>query len=259
MKIYWYPDEYNVGDTLSRPILELFLPEEKIEQVGPNERGKLLAVGSILRLMREHDIVWGAGIMRGKPHLVPLDVKFLAVRGPLTRGLLHGGRVPEVYGDPGLLLPLMYRPEVEKKFDLGIVPHYVDRKLVEAKLPSLQFNGGEPIGSMKIIPVSLPWRKFVDEVLSCRRIVSSSLHGIVIAEAYRIPAEWAVYSDKVIGSGFKFRDYFMGTGRRAYEPGEPLPPIPDLRRIQSGLLGALYSHFLPDRPNLGAAFMESIE
>jgi pyruvyltransferase len=235
MKVYWYPDEYNVGDTLTPHIIKHFLKCD-IERAGQDETGKLVAVGSVMSKVRTNDIVWGTGCIREKEYKAPAGVKFLAVRGPLTRGLIKGAEVPEVYGDPALLLPLMYMPDIEKTHRVGIIPHYVDKKIVMSKYAFAS-------GFNKFIDVALPWKQFVDEVLSCERVESSSLHGIVIAEAYGIPATWMKYSEKVIGNGFKFRDYQLGTGREPKGTGEVLDAIPNKRHLLDTLLGALYSHY----------------
>ena len=48
----------------------------------------------------------------------------------------------------------------------------------------------------------------IDEILACEYIISSSLHGIIVANVYQIPAIWLRYSDKLSGDDIKFYDYF---------------------------------------------------
>lgn len=222
----WYyhrPAELNVGDSLSEPILSYFLKGVNLRRAEKKDSGKLVSCGSVMSMVKSGDTVWGTGCIRNKELRLP-NVKFLAVRGKLTRGLIKGSIVPEVYGDPALLLPLIYNPKIEKKYKVGIIPHYVDKDLVKGE---------------KIISVALNWKEFVNEVLSCEQIISSSLHGIIIAEAYGIPATWAVYSDKLTGGQFKFQDYFSGTGRKEQKPFTLLPAIENIKNIQDNLLKAL--------------------
>ena len=107
-----------------------------------------------------------------------------------------------------MLLPLIYTPRAEKRFEVGVVPHYVDRDAVRVNDPSVT-----------IIDVRSDWRSVIEQIAECETIPSSSLHGLIVAEAYRIPALWTTITDKVAGEGFKFRDYYLSTER---EPPEPL-------------------------------------
>src|SRR5690606_9819769 len=132
-----------------------------------------VTAGSILAHVNRHCVVWGSGIIQSDQVVKP--AKFLAVRGPQTRKRLleQGHQVPEVYGDPGLLLTLYYNPTVKKKYKLGIVAHYNDFKTIkphyqnekEALLIDLMTNDIEAT---------------TDQFLSCERIVSSSLHGLIV-------------------------------------------------------------------------------
>jgi len=226
MKTFFLDDlNNNVGDTLSKPILEHFgIP---VELCGRKETGKLLAVGSVMSALRRNDFVWGTGCIRNKKIVARPGVKFLAVRGPRTRALISNAVVPEVYGDPALLLPLIYNPKIEKKYKVGILPHYVDKKIAPVK-------EGE-----HFIDIQTNWKNVIDEILSCEKIISSSLHGIIIAEAYGIPAVWSKYSDNIIGGEFKFQDYFLGTGRAEQKYFTDIEPIKNLAEIQENLIKAL--------------------
>lgn len=218
--MFWY-DSKNVGDALS-PIIVSHFFQKDVSLAKRNETGKLLGIGSVMKALREGDTVWGTGIMRedDKFPMAP-KCKFLAVRGKLTEKIL--GIDVGVYGDPALLLPLMYNPEVEQKYDVGYVPHYVDKPIFKG------FKG-------KVIDIEQDWRGFVREIKQCKKIVSSSLHGLIIAEAYGLQAEWRVYSDKVLGKGFKFRDYLSATDRESFD--EPLDKS-KLKSIQDSLIKAI--------------------
>lgn len=232
MKVYQYPAKYNVGDTLTLPLLEGLFPGTVFERVKENESGKLLGIGSIMTKIKPGDTVWGSGVMRHTDKFPQApQVNFRAVRGVMSRDIIvkSGGTCPEVYGDPALLLPLIYKPEIEQTNDIGVVPHYVDREIV-----------GNYFKEVPIIGVNQNWKAFIDQILSCKKIISSSLHGIVIAEAYGIQAEWVVMSNKVLGNGFKFEDYLTGTGRKARGPSE-FPAITNIKEIRDGLLTAIKS------------------
>jgi pyruvyltransferase len=213
MRVYQHPGTDNFGDTLSIPILSR-LTGRPVELAERNERGKVLAVGSILTCMRPGDVIWGAGVQQDQRFQAD-GATFLAVRGPLTRSSIDGVDVPAVYGDPGLLLPLVHAPDVEVRHDVGVVPHFVDAE------ESAQRNRGA-----LHVDVRAPWPDVVERIRSCRRIISTSLHGIVVAEAYGIPVMWhASYTGKLRSTNLKFQDYFMGTGRAPQRPGvlDPLP------------------------------------
>jgi pyruvyltransferase len=228
IKAYWWPAK-NFGDTLT-PIIIKYLTGMEIIPAGRGDTGKLLAVGSILHLIKENDVVWGTGLNRPITIKAPAGATFLAVRGPITRKSVTGADVPEVYGDPGILLPLIYNPKVEKKYSIGYLPHYVDKP---------HFINHPPGEKETLIDIQSDWKNVIERVKECETIVASSLHGVICAEAYGIPAIWVKYTDKIVGGDLKYNDYFLGTGRGEQKKGELIPPIQDLSGRQEVLIKAL--------------------
>lgn len=173
---------------------------------------RVISCGSIMRLSNERALIYGSGIRDRKQSFVPGCVLF--VRGPLTRM-----RVKELkrnclalYGDPGLLLPRIYNPShIQASYELGIVPHVVDAARVR---PAYE---GQP-GVLVIDLATDDVESVIDRMLSCRRIVSSSLHGLIVADAYGIPSAWIQFSGRIKGDGTKFLDYLQSVGRSATQP-----------------------------------------
>ena len=214
LKIFWWNGSHNFGDALN-PILIQRLSAKKISWVNPlfYRHKNYLVIGSILAAANKSSIIWGAGFMRQGSQCYEKPLKVCAVRGPLTRKkLLESGiKCPEVYGDPALLLPLLYTPTVKKQYKLGIIPHIHDK--------TAEWIGTIDSTDVKIIDIQNPDpMEFIDELLSCEKIASSSLHGIIVADAYKIPSLWLEFSDKVEGKGFKFRDYFLSVHRSDTNP-----------------------------------------
>jgi len=209
LKSYYFAHENNFGDMLTIPTLE-YITNRKIQKVKADYEGKIVSCGSVLqRAVRKDDIIWGSGCMYDKELILPDNVKILAVRGPLTRKLIKNVYVPEVYGDPALLMPKIYNPKIEKKYDVGIIPHGVDKHLFKIqdneKILFIDINNGDI-------------NKTIDQIKSCNVIISTSLHGIIVPEAYGINVVWIRTSDKIFGGNFKFNDYLLSTGRDMREP-----------------------------------------
>lgn len=221
-----FPHSKNFGDALAAPIVE-FLSEKKV--LPSKDISRFLfsllkfknysVVGSILQWSKKESIVWGAGFISKeeiKTFYKPSNV--CAVRGPKTRELFLSYKVdcPEIYGDPALLLPLMYNPTIAKKFQFGIIPHFYDFnhpwiKEVSAREDVLIID----------LRVSTNYKKVIDELLSCEVIFSTSLHGVIISDAYKIKNRQITLSDKVVGAEFKFADYYESVSRKHVVPINP--------------------------------------
>ena len=174
-----------------------------------------LCIGSTLNyLPTRRTIVWGAGVIDDALELRERPARIHAVRGPLSREYLLSRHLqcPAIYGDPALLIPYFYRPMPSKqprKLKIGIVPHYSDRgspilSEITANHPEIEIIDIVNYGS---------WTDLIDRICGCEAILSSSLHGLIVAESFGIVNHWISVSDKVIGNGFKFRDFYASVGK----------------------------------------------
>lgn len=208
----------NLGDELNFYLLKSFTrrPLFNLPCLLYKNRENILMIGSIIEsLANKNSIIWGSGAMYGGEKVLREKPKrVLAVRGPLTREYLlsQGVDCPEVYGDPALLLPRIYNPRITKKYKLGVIPHHVD---FESEYLSELKKDAE----VKIIKLKgyEDWQKTIDEICECEFVISSSLHGLIISDAYGIPNLWVKFSSKILGGNFKYLDYFMSVGRNVSE------------------------------------------
>ena len=228
INLFWFSRHYlkrddviNFGDELSKFIVEN-VSGKKVKWINPLKQSffqrnfvkNYLAVGSILHFGAKNSHFWGSGLIDTKINAP--NAKYYAVRGRFTRKelLSRGFKVPDIYGDPGLLTPLYYKNEIaNKKYVLGIIPHYLEVEEMLEQSHSLNLSN-----EIKIINLRNDVETVLEDILSCENIVSSSLHGIIVPQAYDIPTLRVEFSDKVIGDGIKFNDYFDSVGIEYYNP-----------------------------------------
>jgi len=204
---YWWTGERNFGDLLTPALLKAYgLTPVYCHNANDSQ---IASTGSIIgRLPADYSgIVLGSGLLSDNRNLrLPL-ARILALRGELTKERLQVNQeIP--LGDPGLLCSdLLRRRDSTKKTFLGIVPHYEDRDHEVFHALSRRYKK-----EIQIINVQRSPRSVVKDIDSCQHILSSSLHGIVVADALDIPNCWTALSSRVIGKGFKFRDYYSAFG-----------------------------------------------
>lgn len=214
----------NFGDELNVYLLKRLLPDCKlfnrndICRFGHNDRPDYMVIGSLVEeFTTKNSIIWGAGAIEGgNRKLRNKPNKVLAVRGKLTRKYLMDNEVecPQVYGDPALLLPCVYRPEsTGNKDEIGIIPHVSE--INHPKVKQLVDNCG-----FKLVRFDKydKWESVIESICSCKGIISTSLHGLIISDAYNIPNVWGTLDDNLIGGHFKFHDYFSGVNRVTDKP-----------------------------------------
>lgn len=204
----------NWGDIIGLSICNHFSPHPFSEVSDPYAAGKLLAVGSVMAFSMPGDIVWGAGTISPKAlGCGGRQMKILAVRGPHTRAMLvsAGLTVPNVFGDPAMLYPQIRARSsgLDTSHRWGVIPHYCD-----IGHPALEKWAAEGV---LILDICAGKEEFISQLLSVDRLVSSSLHGLIMADAYGIPNARITLNDKLYGGDFKFNDYAAGVNRGAID------------------------------------------
>jgi len=249
--VYW--SENNFGDALS-PLLVEELSGEKTRLKGAYIKklrrlvkgiiyispkiisailfpwqSNVLGVGSIITCGNARSKVWGSGFMNS-------DGKFnggeiFAVRGPHTAERLveQGYQKCSVFGDPALLLPLWLNPAKNRQHKLGIVPHWKETEEFISKYGK----------DYKVIDLrTKDIERVVEQITSCEYILSTSLHGIIVAHAYNIPSLW-IQRGYIETDGFKFADYFSSVG---IDPYKGFENIDEILKSEQGWVKLFKSH-----------------
>lgn len=205
---YWKPSHgHNFGDFLASVIVQRMLA---MHEIVPNEPrqvpARLLSIGSVLHFAQTGDTLWGTGrngkVPQDEHQFKSLDVR--AVRGPRTRQFLGelGIQAPEVFGDPALLLPHLFEKRLKRcteKGKVGVVPNLHDIALMQ---------------DQDFINPRANWDEVIKEILTCDFVISSSLHGLIVADAFGIDCCHLRLSDTE--PDFKYLDYCEGVGRTQF-------------------------------------------
>lgn len=207
LKLYWSSGlkngKKNFGDWLS-PVLCEAVSGQKVVYAKPS-CCDVVAIGSIMHRLKNHFWthrvhVWGSGLIEKIP---PFNSRHYihAVRGKYTAATLRNCTVTAL-GDPGLLCDILLPKPIQGKiYRVGVIPHYKDQKNPAIK----EFAKQSGVTTIDIFSETLD---FIEQVSRCEYIVSSSLHGLIVADALNIPNGWIKLSEKVRGNDFKFADYY---------------------------------------------------
>lgn len=162
---------------------------------------RLACIGSITHLLPPGTHVFGSGI-RTQDARPQGPLVYHAIRGELSARITGALKVPR--GDPALLLPLVYKPEVLDEFKGKVVyiPHQTHYRTVFEKVM--------PPNVVVVSPHDPP-TYILSAIVSSDGVISSSLHGLIVADAYGVPNVWL--KELPEEGAWKFHDYFSTTGR----------------------------------------------
>lgn len=239
--IEWWGFKKNLGDWLTLPVTQYMLSRKGLSNEivkGGGKHRHLFVMGSIIGFKGFDATIWGTACLNLEQaynigrQSVFREYDIRAVRGPLTQKVLQaaGYNVPDVFGDPGILLPLFYSPSSrDKKYDISVVFHFrYARELQGFHTISIETND---------------YSFFIDELAASKRVISSSLHGIILAESYGVPA--ILLCENETEDLFKYYDYYYSTKRynvkiaRTIEEATIMDPMPlpqNLDELRQGLI-----------------------
>lgn len=208
VRLRYYATVRNVGDRIT-PLLVEGVSGYSPHLTASGARSHLLSLGSILTYANANSFVWGTGCFGPGYEIGKVDGKrIFAVRGKKTAHFLKStgvlGRDVAV-GDPGVLVgtlptfaPLTAAPKTQR---VGIVPHFSD--MHHPLIQGLKERDGVAILNVHDDP-----GEFLAAMARCEYVLSSSLHGLIFADALGIPNRWITLYDRLAGKRFKFEDYY---------------------------------------------------
>jgi hypothetical protein len=216
--MFYFTNVKNVGDQVNPWLVSRLFGSQPV--LCTQDQEHVLAIGSLMGFANRRSRIWGSGVLH--PSAVSEDIvpdQIYAVRGKLSYEAMRarGIAIKDIpLGDPGFLVGQLVKgwPRVQKKYRLGLAAHYVDRahSWVQAVL-------SRP--DVADLDVHADPEVFLARLAGCETVVSSSLHGLIFAEVLQVPNVWIELSDKVLGGGFKFRDWFSLAEVPQHEPEVP--------------------------------------
>ena len=217
IKLWWWKysdgknEIENFGDVVTRDIIRAIYGYGVV--FSEMYQCQMVGVGSImeaaLRYSGDNIVnIWGSGYLDDKNHNWKNNLYVYSCRGTMT-----SRRIPQyafnnkqlTLGDPGILANVVY-PKCRATSKIGIVVHHTDlsSNLLRDLSKDSRFKIINPLCSPEVV---------AQQISSCRLILSSSLHGMIFADSYKIPNYHIILSNKVEGGEYKFRDYCSGVER----------------------------------------------
>jgi len=204
----------NFGDVVGSAIARSLYGGPVIEIRGrcppPVGTRTYLVAGSTIRKANRGAVIWGAGVLDFTDKNIERRLDVLCCRGKLTKHFLEGLGIgcPERTGDSVLIAPdVLGYPEKTREHRLGVIPHSNENA------DSYRSVFGD---AAYVIDICSGVREVMSAVASCEYIASAALHGIVIADAMKIPAAWCCLREPRWPA--KYDDYFSSVSTETWRP-----------------------------------------
>jgi pyruvyltransferase len=194
--LYWHIGRPNFGDDINPSFFEA-LTGARLRFALDRNKSHVLGVGSVLAIASPYSTVAGSGFLYPPRGRGPRTARLVAVRGALSLAAFDPR--DDVYlGDPLALIDQLIDPPSDKTHRFGLIPHVSCVGRFSAA------NGGR----LRLIDPALPPWKVAAAIGACEAVFSQSLHGLIVADALRVPNAWIAPAETMAGGRFKFDDYF---------------------------------------------------
>lgn len=223
-----YADLYNAGDLMNVDIVEHF-SKYKVER-SKTHCADMTAIGGALYGLQYSDdmkkrvcqcvlkliydkkpvYIWGSGFWhaRNNNQLFRSNLKVCALRGKKSQEKLEkltGRKYDVPLADAGLLIDELIELPAEKKYKIGLIPHMSQQN--EAAMKGIGFSEEIHIINIKDTPQAVG-----REIAACEAVLSSSLHGLIFADALGVPNLHIRGENDLPEGNFKFEDYYSSYG-----------------------------------------------
>lgn len=223
-----YSDLYNAGDLMNVDIVEKLSGKKVVRS--KTFCAEMTAIGGalvglqyddkILQRMCQHILkllygkapiyIWGSGFLHDYNNrmLYRQNLYVCALRGAKTQRKLREltGKYYDVpLADGGLLVDLLMREKPAKKYEMGLIPH-----MWHQEEPAINELAGKE--GVHLIDIKQSPQKVAYEIAQCETVASTSLHGLVFADALYVPNAHIIGERELRGGNFKFDDYYSSFG-----------------------------------------------
>ena len=173
-----------------------------------SDRKFLYVLQKLFSFNPQNVAIWGTGFISYEKQdrsFFRKNITFHAVRGKLSKQRVEkilNKKLDIPTGDAGLLASYLIKKMPDKKYAVGIVPHFREQDAPYFSSLKNQFNHSVII-NLREDPLEV-----IKQIAQCEVIISSSLHGLIVADSFGIPNLHVIATDKLRGDGFKFKDYY---------------------------------------------------
>lgn len=195
-----------------------------------------------IKYFRSKVHVWGSGFIKSaetSEERLMRRLKVCAVRGRITLERLRrltGLNLNEVaVGDPGLLASRLYPAKSPAFRVCGIIPHHAELAEIKRSADTVAIESERGIlqdSTLKAMPLferlaksipgavvlnpESPPKTVIARISECEAVLSSAMHGLIVADSFGIPNMRVIASDSLMGGDYKFRDYYSAFSKNKY-------------------------------------------